>query len=394
MSQAVHNNPGVPTKPPAVINHSRSKAEKAERTAAKKARRAERLEAKKAAEEASNGTSNGHDVLPISSAAGGGSDASVAPAALPSTDGDGAVSAPVLAEDLTNGNGVGPTVTVVSDDGATGHDDSSDDSTGGLQPEPDTVLADTVPVVVVDGSTGLGADSPPRVKLTKAEKWKAKTAAAAARRAEAEQAKQAAVVVHSTPDLVSSVNADYDSTAVAEDDEANPGEELVKHGSFKAMEAAEKEESNADSTDSPNVDSPDADNDSVGNMPGNAGDDSEQLPVGTDDNSGVAPPTPVSEPPVETPPVEEVAPEAPKPELVVDNNTTAEQNERIAGAKKFYGSAFTAARSSLLTDAYRFLTMAIRCEAEGREAAVKMALNTALKKEAEAFALGAVAKAA
>lgn len=59
----------------------------------------------------------------------------------------------------------------------------------------------------------------------------------------------------------------------------------------------------------------------------------------------------------------------------------------VADAKKFYGVAFTDERAADLTDAYRLLCMAIRTEANGGQMA-DAALRNALKKEAEAFAIG------
>lgn len=198
-------------------------------------------------------------------------------------------------------------------------------------------------------------------------------------------------------DFVSSVNAEYDSTGEAlakeakvatlngkafdsgkpildgseNDESVIVGEDLVKHGSFAAIEAAEKEEA--------------AKND----------------PAATEE-----PAAPVEEPAAEEPAPEpaveepqaavEAVVESPKPELVVDNtpHTTAERNERIDAAMKFYGKAFTAERSSLLVEAHRFLMMAVKAEAE-KKSTVEMALRQALRKENEAFAISAtMAKAA
>ena len=52
-------------------------------------------------------------------------------------------------------------------------------------------------------------------------------------------------------------------------------------------------------------------------------------------------------------------------------------------AAKFYGSAYTTARSEKLEKAVRYLDMAIRADTETKQ---EMAFNAALKQEAEAFA--------
>lgn len=55
-------------------------------------------------------------------------------------------------------------------------------------------------------------------------------------------------------------------------------------------------------------------------------------------------------------------------------------------AKDFYGTAYTPERSEKLDKAFNFLNMALRAEAEKNDNKVNMAMNAAVKAEAEAFA--------
>lgn len=55
-------------------------------------------------------------------------------------------------------------------------------------------------------------------------------------------------------------------------------------------------------------------------------------------------------------------------------------------AKKFYGAAWSNERAAKLTEAYRFLEMAIRAEKDDKASTVGMAMKQALRFEAEAFA--------
>ncbi len=114
-------------------------------------------------------------------------------------------------------------------------------------------------------------------------------------------------------------------------------------------------------------------------------------------------PEPVAEP-TQIEPVVEAKPEpvkeTPKPKLSLVVN-----NEHTQGAKKLYGSSFTAERAAMLADAYRCLALAIRLEAAANELSdpsekgIKLklrdtALRNALAKENEAFSVVSLKQAA
>lgn len=57
-------------------------------------------------------------------------------------------------------------------------------------------------------------------------------------------------------------------------------------------------------------------------------------------------------------------------------------------AKKFYGAAFTNERAKLLAEAYRWLSKAVDAEANGNTTTLATMMKAALRKEADAFAIG------
>ncbi len=82
-----------------------------------------------------------------------------------------------------------------------------------------------------------------------------------------------------------------------------------------------------------------------------------------------------------------------KPTLVV-NNPVDEGNhtdDHRAGAKKFYGKAFTKERAIYLTEAYRLLNMAIKAEAKMKPGSTAIENTFARAVDMEARAFGAVA---
>ena len=145
-----------------------------------------------------------------------------------------------------------------------------------------------------------------------------------------------------------------ETTAENTEEEVHVDDDLVKHGSFEALKKAEEAE--------------------------------EQATAPIQDTPTEAP----SEEPAPTP-VETKSVENKKPTLTLVPSTTKpvtsteQQVEQAEAARKFYGSAFTAERSSLLADAVKWLNKAIEFEKDGHNTRADMAFKQALKKEAEAF---------
>lgn len=145
-------------------------------------------------------------------------------------------------------------------------------------------------------------------------------------------------------------------TATQADDETKVSDELVEHGSFAAVAAAEKAE------ESKPVEIP-----------------AEETPAET--------PAPVQTEPEVTPesgPVE--AKTTTKPKLTIASSQE-EKPEMVAAAKKFYGSTWTDERAPLLTKAYKWMTIAVKLSQEPNITAtrVNLPMNAALRHEAEAF---------
>lgn len=405
MSQVNPNNPPLKDKPSgAVIQHSKSKEEKRKRHLAKKERReaqvAEKREQMKAETFAffAIGVLNGHITGDSFTATETVNDDAAAP---------------------TTTEEAGPTETSEEVPDA---DKTADDNTAGEEPVPETAAevtewpdlrtGETVTVPLADGAlppvmskkerkrqTRIAAENAAKAatlpdlpaepkKLNDGDSWKERTRIAAEAReaAKALQAKAAQEQVDALAAEQATRNGDAPTEEVSLDLPDDAADRFPGLATIVAADEPKIATLNGESFDAKRIsDAPELE----------ATEQAEEANVEVAEEQ----PTeaqPVEEP-AETPPVETAAPaESTGPTLAVDNTEkiSNERAELVMAASKFYGSSFNAVNASTLTDAYRFLMMAIRNEAAGKESNVRMSLKKALELEESVFSAVPMKKAA